>query len=782
MSAEQLVALVGNPNCGKSVLFNALTGQKQTVGNWSGVTVDRQLGTCALPAGSCSILDLPGIHTTRCFTNQQAIDARISCQLLGSHEPSLLINVIDACHLEKGLALTQQLRRLAVPMLLVVNKMDLAQKQGLLINTQALSKELACPVLALSAKKGSDIATLRATIEKALTNKTNTHPKRQHDPHLLKAEVTLAKALHAQAIACPKHARDAAEQLLCGADIPLLESLSGWRELTEKTLKDLGISDPTTLYYQTDYSEAKRLCTLAVSQKTVKQQISKTLDNVFLHRWFGVPLFFFMMYLLFFFAINIGGAFQDALQHISEAILVRLPTHYLTQWHAPGWLISILANGIGRGICTTITFIPVIAALFLFLSLLEETGYLARGAFVIDRLMQTLKLPGQAFIPMIIGFGCNVPAIMSTRSLNHTSDRIITALMAPFMSCGARLAIFAIVANAFFMHAGSLMVFLLYLIGLTIAILTGLFTRRFLLHNYTSHWLMSLPDYQCPSLRSIMQRVKRRVAGFVKRAGKVIIPTCALIGVLMQVNVSFKHGIHQSTPNQSALAQIGRTVTPIFRPMGIEQDNWPATVGLATGIMAKEVVIATLNTLYQPSASQSDLPIVWSKIMAVAANSIMTNLKALPSALINPVLASAADESMGQSAYHHMQTAFAHPKNAFCYLLFILLYFPCISTLAAMRQELGTWWGNFSITWSTCIAYLIATDAYQLLSWRAQPLFASIWLLSSALLLTTLLVLAHRYMSSLKTVVSSHTPTWKAGNCSSQCSDCHQCPTPKNDT
>lgn len=774
MSREIILTLVGNPNCGKSMLFNALTNESQHVGNWSGVTVDKKSGICALASQKVTVIDLPGIQTLHHYPEEQAIDTHISCDVLASGEADMCLNVLDACSLEKGLALTQQLCRSASPMIVVINKYDLAMKQGLSIDADLLSKELQCPVICISAKNKHDIATLRKLIDNTLNSLEQKTPTRKHDEELLRAEKYLTSMIESNTGTSAKRARDIAERLLCGADVTATPLTNELLKQCQQIIQEASLADPVISYCKTDFSEARRLCTLSTTQQKATKSFSERLDNVLLNRWVGIPFFFLMMYLLFFFAINVGGAFQDAFEWLGDALFVRLPTQWLIHWHAPGWLVAILTDGIGKGLSTTITFIPVIAALFFFLSLLQETGYLARAAFVIDRVMQALRLPGQAFIPMIIGFGCNVPAVLGTRSLNHTSDRIITSLMTPFMSCGARLAIFAVFANAFFTHGGSFMVFLLYLIGLVIAILTALLVRRLMLHSYQSHWLVSLPNYQRPHLKNIVKRIKQRVMSFVKRSGRIIVPTCAIIGALTQVNISFTQGIHTTTPNHSALAKIGKTITPVFTPMGIHQDNWPATVGLITGVMAKEVVIATLNTLYESKHDESLEHIHWSTELKEAGQSIVNKLAELPKALINPILASAPDQSMTHNAYARMQAAFSDRIQAFCYLLFVLLYFPCISTLAVMRQELGRWWGNFSMLWSTVIAYVIATNTYQVSTWASHPLSSSIWLGSSILVLGSFAVLAHRNAAKLKASTATKHPQWKSDGCQLRCKGCDE--------
>ncbi len=443
-----------------------------------------------------------------------------------------------------------------------------------------------------------------------------------------------------------------------------------------------------------------------------------------LNRWLGIPLFLLVMYSMFFFAINFAGIFQDFFDIASTTIFVDGFSHLLHALHAPQWLIAILAVGIGKGINTTVTFIPVIAGMFLFLSFLEDSGYMARAAFVVDRLMQAMGLPGKSFIPLVVGFGCNVPAIMSARTLENPRDRILTVMMSPFMSCGARLTIFAVFVSAFFPHGGQNIVFLLYLIGILCAIITGFIVRHTLLSGQSSPLLMELPAYHAPRLGLLLQNTWMRLKGFVFRAGRLIVPICVLIGALNAMTMSNGHSI---------LANLGEWLTPIFSPMGIHQNNWPATVGLLTGILAKEVVIATLNTLY----TQVGHLAVWKETgfhfwagMQQALQSIPNNIGSLADAFKNPILATAKDSSLTPGMIGVMSSRFDGPVGAFAYLLFVLLYIPCVSTAAVTARELGKTWMCFSLLWNTLMAYAIAVIFYQVATFSLHPAESMFWILS----------------------------------------------------
>ncbi|MEN9917172.1 MAG: ferrous iron transport protein, partial [Pseudomonadota bacterium] len=471
------------------------------------------------------------------------------------------------------------------------------------------------------------------------------------------------------------------------------------------------------------YTWIQSLLKQSLISNTSNTTFTSRLDRIILHPWLGIPIFLLVMYTLFLFAINVGGAFQDFFDIGSTALFIHGSINLLTQWHLPVWLIAIIANGLGKGINTTLSFIPVIGAMFLFLSLLEDSGYMARAAFVVDKLMGAIGLPGKAFVPLIVGFGCNVPTVMATRTLASPRDRILTVMMAPFMSCGARLTVYTLFVAAFFPQGGALIIFALYSIGILTAIFTGLLLRSTRLKAEPTPMILELPTYHWPHWRSIFRNTWQRLKLFLFKAGRFIIPVCVLIGCLNTISI---HGklITGEANQQSLLSSIGKAITPIFAPMGIQKDNWPATVGLATGLLAKEVVVGTLNTLYSQvgqlteQAEQSTL----SAELKAAVLSIPKNLHDLTKTLTNPMALKAEAPEVTNGVYGVMSHYFTGKLGAFAYLLFILLYFPCISTMAVMQREIGRAWAYFSMLWSTGIAYAVATLFYQTVTFQQHPL------------------------------------------------------------
>ncbi len=736
------IALIGNPNCGKTVIFNALTGSKQKIGNWAGVTVEQKSGSFILDNRRYEIIDLPGIYSLSVISEQASLDERITCSYLLSDKPDLIINVIDASNLERHLYLTAQLLELNIPMILALTMTDISQQRKITIDTENLAKILGVSVLPLIAHRGRGIAQLRQAI-----TRPHSAPHSIHYPlteSIQQACQNLQKRLTnhtAQTwLALRLLEEDQLAKTLVNAELAHhacmisqdLKNRHGGEEI------DLLIADAR---YQWVYALLKHV----VNKQTIDKTSTERMDNFVLNRWLGLPIFLLIMYGMFVFSVNVGGAFQDFFNISSEAIFVDGFDTLLQSIHAPAWIVACLAHGLGQGINTTITFAPVIAALFFALSILEDSGYLARAAFVIDRFMASIGLPGKAFIPLIIGLGCNVPTIMATRTLSTQRDRILTVMMAPFISCSARLAVYSVFVSAFFPSCGARIIFSLYLIGFVMAIITAFFLRKTTLASDATPMILELPNYHWPHWRSVFRHSWQRLKLFLSKAGRFIIPVCVLLGCLNSINTSGQL-IQGEVTQDSLLSVIGKKITPLFAPLGLTTDNWPATVGLVSGLLAKEVVVGTLNTLYvqegrlhSHNAENKNL-----KVKLVSAFiSIPTNLAKLAAALRNPLKASAPDDSLDQGVYGLMVQHFDGRVGAYAYLLFILLYFPCLSTLAIMRREIGNGWAYFSITWSMAAAFCLSILFYQTARIMRHPLPSILWIASITCIIAILTLRIH---------------------------------------
>ena len=714
------ILLVGNPNCGKTTLFNALTGDNQRVGNWSGVTVEKKTGSFKVGSESIELTDLPGIYSLVAATEGSSQDEQIAAQAVTYEDADVIINVLDACHLERHLYLTSQLLELGKPLIVVLNMSDIALQRGIHIDEEALSQALNCPVLSLQAHKGIGISDLQQAILRHRTPALSLHLELTSDIQQALMQIEGQLIVH---VDDPRLVTYLAHRIIEGDTLLVGKHIL----LHIPVLKDLDI-----LMADARYQAVHGLVSRVQKKRSdTSEYFTAKLDRIVLHRFLSIPIFFAVMYLMFLFAVNVGGAFQDFFDITTDAVFVQGTAWVLQQINTPSWLIVLLANGVGKGINTTLTFIPVIASMFFFLSLLETSGYMSRAAFVVDKAMRAVGLPGKAFVPMIVGFGCNVPAIMAARTLDSDQDRLLTILMAPFMSCSARLAIYAVFVAAFFPQGGQNIVFSLYLIGILMAVFTGFLLRKTLFKGQSSPLILELPTYHKPALRRLIKEMSSRLRYFIWRAAAVIIPVCVILGALNALTI---HGeiSTQEASQESILSFIAQGVTPIFTPMGLHQDNWPATVGLLSGMLAKEVVVGTLNSLYtqmghlgQTTAAGFDL---WGSIQT-ALWTIPHHLAGLASAFLNPIAASAPNDGMSSSVYGMMYTHFDGQIGAYAYLLFILLYIPCVSTMAVIRQEASRQLMWFSVVWSLMVAYAVAVLFYQFATMYDHPEQTLAWFL-----------------------------------------------------
>ena len=697
----QKIALIGNPNCGKTTLFNLLTGANQKVGNWPGVTVEKKFGYFELENQSIELVDLPGIYSLE--QGYSGIDEKIAQDFLEQSDISLIINIVDATNLERSLVLTQQLMERGVPMLLVINMLDVARQQGITVSTDKLAQKLQLPIIEMIASQKHGIDELRNSL---ISTFGTVPPAREN------------------------------------------KSAPGESAASEEKLLQR-------------YHQSRQLINGVVEVSPTHHSLSERIDAVLVNRWLGIPFFLFMIYLMFTIAVNLGAVFIDFFDILFAAVLVDGVSWLLREISAPEVLVTLLAQGVGGGVTLVATFIPVIGFLYLCLSVLEDSGYMSRAAFVIDRAMSGIGLPGNAFVPLIVGFGCNVPAVMAARSLGRDSDRLMTIAMAPFMSCGARLTVYALFAAAFFQQNGQNIVFALYLLGIALAVFTGWIFRKQLFTDEVTPSFQEMPAYHVPIARNILLTTWFRLKSFIFRAGKTIVVVVIALSFLNSISTDFSFGNEDS--EDSVLSVIGRSITPAFAPLGIEEDNWPATVGLFTGMFAKEAIVGTLDALYSESNADEDDGSPPDLIAAAgdAFSSIGSELLALSSTLTDPLgisigdvsdLDAVADEQeIETTTLSNMAALFSGPFAAFCYLVFILLYAPCVAVLGAINKEAGWHWTLLVFGWSTGLAYITATVIYQIGTFFVNPLFSSLWIIG---MLTILIV----FILNLKRLSSKMVP------------------------
>ncbi|MFC3914467.1 Fe(2+) transporter permease subunit FeoB [Pseudaeromonas sharmana] len=719
---------VGNPNSGKTSLFNALTGANQQVGNWSGVTVDKKSGSFSVQDQHYQLIDLPGIYALE--SRDSSIDEQIAYRYVLTHQPDLVVNVIDASALERSLLLTLQLRELGLPLLVILNKYDVVKKRRQSVDVDALARILGCPVVALSAYNRKEV--------QALKTKLPDYIAAARQPALSLDYGAEFEALIAQLQPLVTHEHFSTR----GSAVRLLEQDQLLLEQQDERVKSLlpslqvqatGMDAELTLAdvrFGFIHNQA-RSCLQQHGKLSVKA--SERIDNLLLNRWIGIPVFLLVMYLMFLFSINVGSAFIDFFDIFAGALFVDGIRHWLSAWGTPEWLVSVLSDGVGSGIQTVATFIPVVGFLYLFLAVLEASGYLARAAFVVDRVMRKLGLPGKAFVPMLMGFGCSVPAFMAARTLNAERERLMTSAMAPFMSCGARLPVYALFAVAFFPESGQNLVFLLYLIGIAVAIVTGLVLRKTLLPGTSESMLMEMPDYEIPRPTYVLIKTWHKLRSFIFGAGKTIVLMVTALSMLNSLGTDGSFGNQDS--EKSVLSHVAMAVTPVLSPLGIREDNWQATVGIATGIFAKEAVVGTLNSLYQSPVGEEEGEFSLLDSFYEALASIHENLQAInpwdPAGLelgdLEDKNAMAEEQEVSLSTYANMQTHFDGQVGAFAYLLFILLYMPCAAAMGSLVRETGRNWAIFTALWCNVMAFMISTLYYQLATFAAHPLQSLAW-------------------------------------------------------
>ncbi|MDX2469239.1 MAG: Fe(2+) transporter permease subunit FeoB, partial [SAR324 cluster bacterium] len=724
-------------NCGKTTLFNKLTGIHQTVGNWPGVTVERKSGDFSIGGQEVSVIDLPGTYSL----NPTSLDEQVARDYAISGEPDLILNIIDATNLERSLYLTLQLMEMKIPTVIVLNFMDQLEKLEIVLDQALLSKSLGLPVVPLVASQGRGLDALFELLKENPSDfkATPVHRFNEQVNHLVFEAIglfkenppDLIKELH------PWLALKIVEEdpIACAQ---VDESIQTWSK--EQALK---YEEKNGVEIHNQIAEARidwigDTVTHVIKHPEVSPKaLSNQIDKIVLNRFLGVPIFLFAMYLVFMISINVSAPFIDFINQVSGYFLVDRFGLFIEQTTGIPFFRTLLADGFGGGVQTVLTFIPPIGLMFLCLSVLEDSGYMARASFVLDRSIRRIGLPGRAVVPMIVGFGCSVPAIMSCRILSEQRDRRITLAMVPFMSCGAKLPVYALFAAAFFPSQGQNIVFALYLIGIVAAIFTGMVLKKVLFEGQPSPLLIELPAYHLPSLQSTLATTWQKLKRFILEAGKLIVIIVAVLTVMNSVN--FKGD--SASSGDSVLAEISKAITPIFYSIGIKDDNWPATVGIFTGIFAKEAIIGTLSSIYSTMASEvaeNQNPVLptLSETMKSAFSNLAAGLSKVLNQWLDPLgLNISFIENpdaleileIKKSAFGLMAKSFDGQSGAFSYLIWVLLYAPCAAAVAALRRETDFRWTLFTVIYMTGLAWVASTLFYQLSHIAGRPLEALSW-------------------------------------------------------
>ena len=670
-SRPMRIALAGNPNCGKTTLFNALTGSNQYVGNWPGVTVEKKEGTAHLGDKVMTVVDLPGIYSLSPYSMEEIV-AR---DFIIGEAPDCVIDIVDATNLERNLYLTVQLLELERPTVLALNFMDEVEKRGDKIDISRLSKELGIPVVPITARTGEGLEELLHVAHRQMHLGFTVEPDDLYDDYTHDIHHRMGELIHDYAYAAHLPAHWAAIKLLEGDEV--VQQALALPDYIQKRLdgivaeyensSDLG--DRETLIADSRYQYIEKVVAAAVTKgrKPGELTLTEQIDKVVTHRIFAIPLFLCTMLVMFVVTFGpFGSWLSDGVGAGIGAFSTWLaPT--LTNLGVSHVLISLICDGIIAGVGGVLTFLPQIALLFLFLSFLEDSGYMSRAAFIMDRLLRRFGLSGKAFIPMLMGFGCSVPAIMGARTMENEKDRRMTILLIPFMSCSAKLPVYGLISAAFFGPWAGLVVFALYVIGMAIGVLSGLFFKKTLFVGEPAPFVLELPPYRLPSLSNMLTHVWQKVKGFLVKAGTLIL----LMSMVLWLLQSFDFSLHmvEDTSN-SMLGALGGILAPVFAPLGF--GHWQAAVALLTGLIAKEMVVSSLSMFYGFSLTATS----------------------------------------GQVAA--AMTGFT-PLSAFSMLVFILLYVPCVAAVSTLFKEMNSpKWAWFSIFWQLLCAYLAALLVYQI--------------------------------------------------------------------
>lgn len=660
-----IFALAGNQNCGKTTLFNSLTGANQHVGNFPGVTVDQKVGT--LRGTNHQVVDLPGIYSIRPYTQEEVVTQ----QFLLEQKPDAIINIVDATNIERNLYLTLQLLTLQVPMVIALNMMDELRGNGGSIDVRKMSQALGTPVIPISAAKNEGIAELVETLLKTAQNKEK--------PKVLDfcPDGPVHRCIHAVSHIIEDHAQNldisrrfCASKLIEGeADFFDKLGLSqNERELIEHSViemeHDSGL-DRNAALADMRYNFIEKVCKSCVVKAHESREYlrSVAIDKVLTNRYFALPIFGVIMALIFYLTFYVIGAYLSDLLALGIDTLTVWVDDFLTAYGMNPVVHSLVIDGIFAGVGSVLSFLPLVVVLFFFLSILEDSGYMARIAFLMDKLLRKIGLSGRSFVPMLLGFGCSVPAIMATRTLSSQRDRKMTILLTPYMSCSAKIPVYTVFAAAFFPGYELPVMLILYFGGMLIGVLVALVMKHTMFRGNPVPFVMELPNYRLPSLRSVVLLMWEKAKDFLERAFTVIFLVTVIIWLLQNFDLRFNV---VSDSADSILAGIGRVIAPIFAPLGF--GDWRMVTALISGFSAKEAVVGTFGVVLGVGTNQ----------LPVALHQLFTTL------------------------------------SAASFLAFTLLYTPCVAAVATIRRELDSTWKTVGVVLMQClVAWVVALLVYQ---------------------------------------------------------------------
>lgn len=657
------LAIIGNPNSGKTTLFNRLTGSNQHVGNWPGVTVDRKTGHITYNGKKTDVVDLPGIYSLSPYTQEEII-AR---EFVLSDELDGILNIVDATNLERNLYLTMQLIGLGLPMVVALNFIDDVESQDIHIDCDKLQQRLGVPVYPISARRGVGMDALLAAVTGEMQPPTHQPAYLHGVGAAIRRGAEILEQTDIRACSRPFYAAKLLEddpQIVSHVQLSL-EQRQEMDDLADAlSAHDIG-HDHEMMFADAVYDYIEGVVHDSV-HKPVHPKLTPTerIDKVVINKWLAVPIFIAIMALMFWTTFGpIGEGLKGVLETLIQGKLSPWLESTLLAAGASDWVIGLVCDGIIGGVGGVVSFLPQIVILFFFLSMLEDTGYLARIAFIMDTLLRRIGLSGKSFVPMLMGFGCTTPAVMAARTMENEKDRRMTIMLTPFMSCGAKLPVYSLVASAIFGANAGLVVISLYVFGILMSIFSGFVLKKTVFRDVSSGFVLELPPYRLPTFKGTVRGMWDKARDFITKAGTVIFLMSIVIWVLQNFTPTFAVA---ASPETSILGVFGRFIAPIFAPLGFGE--WQASVSLLTGLVAKEAVVSTMSVLYGVSAS--------------------ADLSAILSSIFSPVA-------------------------AYAFLVFILLYMPCMSAFATIKRELGGWrWALSAAAFQTCLAWLTAFVVY----------------------------------------------------------------------
>ncbi len=670
-------ALAGNPNCGKTTLFNALTGSNQYVGNWAGVTVEKKEGKLKHNDADISVVDLPGIYSLSPYSAEELV----SRNYIIDEKPDLIINIVDATNLERNLYLTIQLSELGVPMVIALNMIDVLEKRGDKIDVKVLENELGIRVVPISASKGVGIHKLIHAAEHELAHRGESNHLDRHinigEPLPIYTEPLKSTV---------ETVEDIIREKCVSKNIPLRWSAVKLIEGDEPTEKSLELSasesdfidglvkkietpkiDREIIVADQKYKFICSLCEKAVklSKKSHELSTSDKIDRIVTNRFLAIPLFALIMIAVFYITFGaLGSRLTDIVDMLFNEKFASFAREGLINLGAADWAVGLVCDGVIGGLGSILSFFPQIALLFLFLSILEDSGYMARAAFIMDRALHAIGLSGKSFVPMLMGFGCSVPALMATRTLENEKDRRMTIMLVPFMSCSAKMPVYAVFISALFASYSGITVFSIYALGLIVAIIYAFIMQKTILKGGHTPFVMELPPYRLPTARTLGLHLWEKLRDFFTKAGTVLLGASIVVWALQYFSFSFRH---VTNPDESMLAVIGKAIAPIFAPLGFGE--WQSSVSVISGLIARESIVSTLGILY--GSGEGGVSAVISQVFT--------------------------------------------PAQAYSFMTFTLLFIPCVAAVSSIRREMNSRkWTAITLGCQALTAWIVTFIVYHI--------------------------------------------------------------------